>query len=187
MNTRPTKYEPCGKVPEEHSEWPKGPDGADDMARLPRIYLETTMFNYYFDKDREAHPDTVKLFEEIAAGKYEAYTSKYVIGELEETRGDKRNKMLDLIPKYGISILEEKDEASRLASIYIAEGVIPKDYRTDCLHIAVAAVNGLDMILSLNFKHIVSRRTEELTGAINKMNGYKSVKIRPPTEVVEYE
>ena len=37
--------------------------------RVPKIYLETTMFNYYLDTDRDAHADTVKLFEEIAAGK----------------------------------------------------------------------------------------------------------------------
>ena len=50
--------------------------------RVPRIYLETTMFNYYFDEDRDAHADTVRLFEDIAAGKYAAFTSVYVIDEL---------------------------------------------------------------------------------------------------------
>ena len=34
-----------------------------------KIYLETTLFNFYFDTDRDAHPDTVKLFTEIAEGK----------------------------------------------------------------------------------------------------------------------
>jgi len=43
--------------------------------RVPRIYLETTLFNYYFEKERDAHVDTVKLFEEIKAGKYQAFTS----------------------------------------------------------------------------------------------------------------
>ena len=27
--------------------------------RTQKIYLETTLFNYYFDKDRDAHADTV--------------------------------------------------------------------------------------------------------------------------------
>ena len=43
--------------------------------RIPKVYLETTMFNYYFDTERDAHSDTVKLFEEIRAGKYQAFTS----------------------------------------------------------------------------------------------------------------
>lgn len=65
--------------------------------RIPKIYLETTMFNFYLDKDKDAHPDTVKLFSEIKAGKYEAYTSRTVIEEIEKTIGDKREKMLNVI------------------------------------------------------------------------------------------
>ena len=37
--------------------------------RKQKIYIETTLFHFYFDKDREAHVATVKLFNEIAAGK----------------------------------------------------------------------------------------------------------------------
>jgi len=53
-----------------------------DLMRKPKIYLETTMFNHYFDTDREAHAATVKLFEEVQSGKYEAFTSIYVTDEL---------------------------------------------------------------------------------------------------------
>jgi hypothetical protein len=42
--------------------------------RKPKIYLETTIFNYYFDTERDAHIDTVKLFKEIKEDKYDAYT-----------------------------------------------------------------------------------------------------------------
>ena len=35
-----------------------------DIRKL-RLYLETTVFNYYFDIDREGHYDTIKLFEAI--------------------------------------------------------------------------------------------------------------------------
>ena len=62
--------------------------------RVPKIYLETTMFNYFFDAERDAHADTVRLFNEIAEGQYEAYTSRTVIEELEKTIGDKREKMI---------------------------------------------------------------------------------------------
>jgi len=44
-----------------------------------KIYLETTLFNYYFDEDRDAHADTVTLFEECVSGKFEPYTSGYII------------------------------------------------------------------------------------------------------------
>jgi len=35
------------------------------------VYLETTMFNYYFDKTRNAQPSTVAFFEAIGSGQPE--------------------------------------------------------------------------------------------------------------------
>jgi len=55
--------------------------------------------------------------------------------------------------------------------------VIPANYRTDGLHIAIAAVNDLDMIVSMNFQHIVKRKTIKMTAAINIINGYNAVEI----------
>jgi len=155
--------------------------------RTPKIYLETTMFNFYLDTDRDAHADTVKLFAEIQDGKYEAYTSRTVIEEIEKTLGDKKGKMLDVIAKYDLPILETSVEAENLADVYIAEGVIPVKYRTDGLHIAIAAVNDLDMIISMNFQHIVKRKTVKMTAVINSLRGYRVVEIYSPMEVTSYE
>jgi len=156
------------------------------MRKL-KVYIETTLFNFYFDTDREAHPDTVRLFEDIAAGKYEAYTSDYVINELNKTQGDKREKMIALIEQYGITVLALNDEAEQLAEIYVEQGIIPLKYRTDGVHIAVAAVNDLNMIISMNFEHIVKRKTKIETEKINISNGYHAVEICTPMEVNENE
>ena len=153
-----------------------------------KVYLETTLFNFYVDEDKDdAHTDTVKLFKEIAAGKYEAFTSDYVTDELERAPVEKRDKMIGLFSEYGIKVLEPDPAASKLADIYVAEGVIPQKYRADGLHIAIATVNGLDMIISMNFQHIVKRKTVKMTGAINVLNGYQAVEIYSPMEVVEDE
>jgi hypothetical protein len=149
--------------------------------------METTLFNFYVDEDREQHPDTVRLFEDIAAGKYEAFTSLYVIRELEKTLGEKREKMIALIEEYGITVLALNDEAEQLADVYVEQGVIPLKYRTDGVHIAVAAVNDLNMIISMNFEHIVKRKTKIETEKINISNGYHAVEICNPMEVNENE
>jgi len=155
--------------------------------RIQKIYLETTLFNFYLDKERDAHADTVKLFKMIAAGKYEAFTSRYVIDELGNAQETKRSRMLNLVLEYDIPVLESNDETVRLADLYVAEGVIPRRYRTDGLHIAIATVNNLDMIVSMNFQHIVKRKTVIMTGHINMMNGYRAIEIYSPMEVVEDE
>ena len=156
--------------------------------RKQKIYIETTLFNHYFDDDRGfAHESTVTLFKEIAAGKYEAFTSDYVTAELERTSGEKREKMIGLLGEYDITVLEPDPEAGKLADLYVSEGIIPVKYRTDGLHIAVAAVNDLDMIISMNFQHIVKRKTKIGTGSINAINGYRAVEIFNPMEVIEDE
>ena len=60
-------------------------------------------------------------------------------------------------------------------------------YRTDGLHIALATVSDLDMIISMNFQHIVKRKTKLVTGSINVLNGYRTIEILSPMEVIENE
>ena len=101
--------------------------------------------SFYFDEDRDAHADTVRLFEDIAAGKYEAFTSDYVVDELKDSANEKREKMFMLIERYGMTVLEFDQEAEQLADVYVEQGIIPSKYRTDGIHITVASVNDSDM------------------------------------------
>ena len=155
--------------------------------RSPRIYLETTVFNHYFDANREAHQATVMLFKEIQMGKYEAYTSLYVADELNDAQEPKRSNMLALINKYDIKVLNISDEARELANIYVNEGIIPLKYIYDGLHIACATANDLEYIFSLNFKHINKLRTKAMTSVINVREGYRQIVIASPMEVVEVD
>ncbi|MDR1568157.1 MAG: hypothetical protein LBS33_05725 [Streptococcaceae bacterium] len=153
-----------------------------------KIYLETTIFNYYFDTYRDGHVATLKLFDEICTGKHEPYTSIYVIDELEKTPDDeKKYKMLNLIPANAIAILQPNNIAIQLADLYIKNNVIPIKFFTDALHIAMASVYELEMILSFNFKHIVKRKTRIFTDFINQSLGYRLIEISTPMEIVEDE
>lgn len=153
------------------------------MPKL-RLYLETTVFNYYFDTEREGHEDTVRIFEAIGRGEYEGYTSQYVTFELNRCHEPKRTNMLALIEKYGITMLEINDEANRIANIYVQEGVIPATHRLDSAHIAIATVHKLDCILSFNFQHINNLDTKVMTAKINARENHKSVVITKPEEVL---
>jgi len=152
--------------------------------RKQKIYLETTLFNFYFDKSRDAHDATVKLFKEVGAGKYEAFTSGTVIEESEKAPAEKRDARLALVGEYNIATLQATEEVRRLAGIYIAEGIIPSKYKTDGIHIAIATVNGLDAIVSMNFQHIVRQKTTQMTRKVNVENGYLPIDIISPMEVV---
>lgn len=63
--------------------------------RIPKIYLETTIFNYNFEDDVPGkQQDNIKLLEDIENGLFEPYTSTIVVDELLKSRESQRSKML---------------------------------------------------------------------------------------------
>jgi predicted nucleic acid-binding protein len=147
--------------------------------------LETTIFNYYFDEERDGHGDTVRLFEAIRNGEYEAYTSEYVMIELRNAKEPKQSNMLALPEKYDIAILCTDDETVRLANLYIQNRIIPLKYVFDAVHIALASINELDCVLSFNYKHINKLKTKRMVENINLIEGYKGITICTPMEVLD--
>jgi len=157
----------------------------------PKIYLETTMFSFFHEtREHDEYPrlraQARDVFALIKAGKYEPYTSPSALQEIAR-EGDptKRERMAAMIPEYGIRVLDESDEASRLATLYVREGVVSPAWEADAVHIAMAAVNGLDFIVSLNFTHIVRAWTIERVRRVNRREGYQGIGIYKPSEVLE--
>jgi len=157
--------------------------------RVPRVYLETTIFNFIFADDApDKKADTLKLFEEIKEGRYEPHTSFVVIDEINKTANtQKRESMLSLINEYDIGVLEDDAEFDVLADTYVRENIIPLKYRDDALHIAVAAITEMHVILSWNFQHIVKRKTRNMVNAVNLREGFRTIEICSPKEVIEYD
>ena len=149
--------------------------------------METTIFNFVFTGDApEKTEATIRLFDEIKAGRYVPYASDYVIDELNQALEPLRSDLLNLIDSYGIITLEAQEEADKLAEIYLKERVVPPSHPMDALHLAIAAVMEMDFIVSWNFRHIVKRKTILATSAINLREGYKPLGIFSPMEVIDY-
>jgi hypothetical protein len=163
---------------------------------MKKVYIETTLFNFYFaEKGKQYYGKTVKycqdtkrFFEAIKAGKFEPYTSEYVIDEIEEENNEEhRLEMLKLIADYGITILPRDEKVEWLAGQYIDITAIPETFPDDALHIASTVIYGLDFIVSLNFQHIVKDRAIQITAQVNESEGYKNVGIYEPGEVISDE
>ena len=98
----------------------------------PKIYIETTMFSFYDETreygDYQKYRNQVReVFARIQTGEYEPYTSPLAIEEImNESNQVKREQMAALISKYGIQILVESDDVSRLAGLYIQEEAISR-------------------------------------------------------------
>lgn len=79
------------------------------------------------------------------------------------------------------------EEAYHLAQEYIQHGIIPAKYEDDALHIAAACINGCNVVVSWNFKHMVRAKTIFGVNGINKMLGYGELEILPPDSLVDVE
>ena len=158
------------------------------MECCPKLFIETSVFNFYFEgKQGQKQKDAIWLFEAIAKGTYEAYTSEAVIKELRSASGEKFTQMNALSKLYFKMTLEPSLEAKRMANIYIAKGIIPAKFRIDALHIATAVVNSLDFVISFNYGHIVKTKTMIGAGLANLREGYRQIGLCTPTEVLEYD
>jgi len=158
------------------------------MKKIPKLFIETTVFNFYFEgKHGQKQNDAIRLFEEIAKGRYEAYTSDEVYKELKKASLDKFNKMDVLSEKYIKRTLETLPETKRIAVLYIKKGIIPAKSIKDALHIACAVVNNLDLVISYNQGHIVKTKTMIGTGLVNLREGYRQIGLSTPTEVLNYD
>jgi hypothetical protein len=161
------------------------------MMEKPKIYLETTMFSFYYEERTAPHYLEHKvlvrrIFDLIQAGEYEPYTSPYATREINnEPNVEKREKMKALVSEYGVIILPITEEIERLAALYVQEKVISPSWATDAAHIATATYNGLDFIVSLNFTHIVRPWTIEKVRMVNMREKYQAIGIYKPAEVLE--
>jgi hypothetical protein len=74
-----------------------------------------------------------------------------------------------------------------LANSYIEQEGIPKNSKMDALHIAMATVYRLDSIISLNFRHIVRKKTKDFLKKFHKNDEYNVIDIYSPLKVIDHE
>ena len=72
------------------------------------------------------------------------------------------------------------DNATALAKALISENAIPASSAEDALHISIAAVQGIDFLLTWNFKHINNANMrDKITQVINRLNFHGPVLCSP--------
>ncbi len=67
----------------------------------------------------------------------------------------------------------------------IDQGAINKKAIEDALHIAIAAVNGMDYLITWNFKHIANAAIRANIELVCRLQGYEPPVICSPLELME--
>jgi hypothetical protein len=146
-----------------------------------RIYIDTSIVGGFFDIEFEK--ETKLLFQ-----RFETKESVFVVSDvLREELKDAPEHVRNLLNNYSDEYFEAvalTDEAKELADKYIAEKVVGKTSLNDCRHIALATINKVDVLASWNFKHIVNLTRIKGYNAVNLKNGYITLEIRNPKDLV---
>ena len=103
--------------------------------------------------------------------------------EDEASRGDtsaaaRRAAIIRDVPSLAVS-----DLAEVLAETLIERRAIPEGSEDDALHIAIAATQGADFLLTWNFKHINNAETKQLIADVVDSCGYMCPLLCSPEEL----
>jgi predicted nucleic acid-binding protein len=154
------------------------------------IYIETTVVSYLTAKPSRdimvaGHQEATREFWSKLSSRYETYISALVFEEA--GRGNPGQAQMRLAAIAGFPMLNIDDVAQSLAEKIIAKKGIPTEYPEDALHIAVAAINGIDVIITWNFAHLNNPFTRRKVRKIVENEGYSCPEICSPEELLEVE
>jgi hypothetical protein len=149
-----------------------------------RIYIDTSIVGGFFDAEFEK--ETKLLFRRLEDKEVIFVSSDLLREELKDAPAHVRN-LLDNYSKDNFETVMLTDEAKELADKYIADNVVGKTSLDDCRHIALATINKVDVLASWNFKHIVNLNRIKGYNGVNLKNGYQTLEIRNPKDLVNHE
>lgn len=149
-----------------------------------RFYFDTSVFGGIFDTEFER--ETALLFEKVSLGQIICVYSNLTESEL--SNAPERVKVFfQNLKSDNKEVVAVSPEGLALARTYIAENVVGQSSIDDCIHIATATLNKVDVLISWNFKHIVNVYRIRGYNSVNLRLGYSTLEIRSPKEIVGNE
>ena len=149
-----------------------------------RFYFDTSVFGGIYDTEFER--ETMLLFEKVSLGQIICVYSDLTETEI-SCAPERVKNLFENIEGEHKEVLSVTPEGLKLANTYIAEGVVGNTSIDDCIHIATATINKVDILLSWNFKHIVNVYRIRGYNSVNLRLGYSTLDIRSPKEIVGNE
>lgn len=154
----------------------------------PRVYLETTVISYLVGRPSRdlivaARQQITQDWWRFEKPKFEVHVSEVVVQEAENGDESAIRQRLEAIK--GISLLPYSPDVSVLAQALINQQAIPATAATDAVHVALAAMNGMDFVLTWNFKHIANAVTRSRVERIIRSAGLEPPVLCTPEELSE--
>jgi len=154
----------------------------------PRVYLETSIISYLVGWLNPtnllvAHnQEFTRDWWSRSRGAFALYSSAVAAGELGRGEIARANERLAFLS--GVTMLDVNESSLALAVELLGRTRIPQSAQVDALHVAVAAVHGMDYLLSWNCKHIVNAVILPQVYAVCRDEGFEPPFICTPRELV---
>lgn len=152
-----------------------------------RVYLETSVISYLTSRPSRqilaaAWQEVTRDWWDNHRARFDLFSSELVF--VEATQGDpdavqKRIEKLDGVPE-----LEVTNEVIALAKKLVAAGALPNEAMDDAMHVAVAAVHGVDYLLTWNCRHLDNAEMKPLIRSVCAVAGYPCPEICTPQELM---
>jgi hypothetical protein len=152
-----------------------------------KVYIETSVISYLTarpsrDLITAAHQQlTIDWWEDRRAD-FDLYVSQLVIREASAGDENAASRRLEIIKP--MPLLELNEEALALARSLLEDGPLPAKASEDALHIAIAAVHGMDFLLTWNCKHIANAEMRGLIEGVCRSKGYEPPITCTPEELL---
>ena len=153
-----------------------------------KVYIETSILSYLTarpsnDLRAMANQNTTIEWWENRMPEFDIFISEFVVAESSQGNADAAARRLAVIEQ--IPELEIEENVRQLGRALIAEGPIPVGAEIDAYHIAVAAVNGMDYLLTWNCKHIANAVMRPMVEQVCRNYGFEPPTICTPQELME--
>lgn len=157
---------------------------------MKTLYVETSILSYLTARPSRdllaaAHQQVTREWWDRQRARFEVFVSPLV--EQESRRGDPAAAMRRVEALHGLAVLEIVEDAYGLAAALISEGALPRSAIDDATHIALAAVHGIDYLLTWNCRHIDNAETKPIVRSICATRGYTCPEICTPEELMGEE
>ena len=151
----------------------------------PKTYIETSIVSYLTawpsrDIVRAAHQQVTRDWW-ATHGSFDLFTSQFVLDEA--AAGDEGAASGRLAALEDAVLLEVTEDAIILAENLVAGGALPPKARVDALHVAMAAVHGMDYLLTWNCKHIANASLRGRIEDLCRAAGFEPPIICTPLEL----
>jgi len=126
---------------------------------VPKVHVETTIVSYLAarpsrDLVTAAHQKITQDSWDERRTAFDAYTSALVLNEAGAGDTQIARRRLEYLGE--LPVLEPGEGAESLAQAFLEHGAIPRSEPEDALHVALAAVHGMEFLLTWNCAHIAN-------------------------------